>query len=712
MVAANWKALVISYPSIVRQVGTISRLTGLDFESMETFQLWNGLLQLVSFTSEADDVVETVLRMYPDDPSEALTSLDHLKPVELIIAQIQLACPQSPQLKDKLASFGAQIFQLFVSKHSQNSEYLQSSFEKILPKIELGDNFYLTAKKIIQELISFTLLGEEMLKVAGLPVPESEDTPVLTLDWLDKCLRQFPRRLPYLLINHLTSQLEVRIQSENNSERLDVRGIFARFERISPIDPLGPTEVCVIAATRCLLDIYAQSRVNTTKDPLIGRISDCLDFNRPTSKSLQLYVLKRVKYTQKLNQEGLETICERSIKESWAAFFLQSFRSLRPAIPLNSECILIDGKDAYKEIGVYFDSFVDYKADTVEEMLAAMSNRNDRHLLAAYYCQVINRFYLSPVVVESRHKDYLEEVNKNREGFIGVFGETGFEFVNLLLTNFGSMSPLRYNSQDSREILCKKVSTLFAFSLLLSLKHEQSHLSRLFWDHPGTEVPLQSIPQTWKSLYLPGAIIEDNPRVILYTNFLNSLAEYGPTDGRLVYKCSQNCDYYFVFADCGQPNDLQNTKCPFCSTPMGASSSRSHFHKPHHIPISRAEAILRIRKIIEAHQMTVTPGLYNFNLSIAQHSTEGFNIHRNSTNIFNFLMNSAVLVLSELISPQNITSVLAPSLPFINFRQRNSGQNQPEFPGVDLIFRQHRLKCPHERSIGISILKTAGFCPN
>ena len=282
-------------------------------------------------------------------------------------------------------------------------------------------------------------------------------------------------------MNGLTRSFEALLMTDVNRDAMDVQAILSQFDSIRTDTPLTTSDVCAIVAVKCLMDIYSQWLVHPdTISPVITKLRPLLSNNRTTLPTLHLYTLKRLVFTQGFSQEQLEAFVS-GVKDPWAAAFVQDFKASRTVKPPNSECYFIPSKTAYHSLNDHFDSFYANKPSPMTALLTQLQTSKDRMTLAGYYCQLINRFYLTPNNPNSRHKDYLSEIGKSKDQFISVFGQTGLTFVTSLLTNFTPTGPLRYLPTDSQEAIRRKVSSLFAFALLLSLKNEPTYLSKLLW---------------------------------------------------------------------------------------------------------------------------------------------------------------------------------------------------------------------------------------
>ena len=177
--------------------------------------------------------------------------------------------------------------------------------------------------------------------------------------------------------------------------------------------------------------------------------------------------------------------------------------------------------------------------------------------LLEYYYELINHFYLHLRCKETFTKDYLNAINTNSKLAIEIFGKIVYDFISGFLINFDNNSPLNVHENTDADTMRKNMSQLNAFIIVFSQKLPKNHFNALLFKNHQS---IREIGTHWNDMYFPDMIMPENKEINVIQTVLAYIQKLGD---RIVYKCGEDCNYYFVFEDCGKPGKDSIIKCPY-----------------------------------------------------------------------------------------------------------------------------------------------------
>jgi hypothetical protein len=632
----------------------LADITKKPVRNLEILALWHKVMKLLAICPNPEEIFKELLDDLACPAQAILTSGQNFHELTATLYKLTNEMPDSQECAKSLVTLESMYYDTMVSKlDGVESEDAKVLFSTIFKRVEENDSFYLQTSKMINWLMTQIDAGA-IWKVYSLDKKIDDFMGAPSINWLNSELQKNPKRLPYLIIMWMKSDaFSKNVENElNNVPESGIMRAFYDFEKASVKEHLNFQDLLAIATVELAIEMYAKMPQNTPNLRLKSFISGMCSRSNSWCASLQVYTLKALKKHRGIPRWNKE-LFKRVLSDSWVDDYfkvdiLAEFAELAPVSDI----------EGYQKCTSLISESLGNPEKAAQELIQWLGQAPSVTALHSFYCAIVNEFIGYRFSNAHTAKQLSKEFVKNSAKLTQILGHVGYRFIMGVIDGFPETSPLFVPENPTANKHRAAISSMGCFAMLLSLKNSQLGFAGLLWNDSQF---VTEIATHLTKIYLPGMIMPNSEKISLMLS-----VDYS-TPTSIAWKCSQNCDYYYAFANCGQVNrQVVNGRpidiyCPLCRRQIGTRNHADHLQPIEgQISMTKDEARAQITYHLAKFKNSYDIGPYNFSILASQMNRFELNVPAACTNVLNFISNClfAGLVSCRILSPQQADKIL------------------------------------------------------
>ena len=536
--------------------------------NIEAFRPWNDVLYFLEACYNRPDrefvnLINWISQSKEDDIFLSFKSVNemikHLKSSEDFVKKIT-----KTEIARKFIKLQTQFYKNLTSL--DNEEF----FIEVLTAMDNEPNLWKSSSKVVDLLDNYTQFTEIVETFDGNleALAESQDAESPNLERLRNIMSKVSNNTALVLSNKAFVELEkvwyynYKAILDENFETFKTCLIhFQEYSKYRQQDKLGPNQaeaLVIIVWLKLYLYFYSIALERDDKDvEAMKDIDRALCGMGPGMETLNLYVLKNIKIRSNRSIKQLkQAYSERTVL--WIKNFMKEIPNLNVGdyiLPAPAHCV----KD-YKEIEELMIEVYNLDKRALQRLLTIMEEgkKNDAKLLCIYSWFV--NYYAQNLQETFRpNKDFEKLLKDHRDQIQASLGQPGTQLIFMMLDNFNPDSFFRLSTKLNKEDVNQKMIVLSILITFLAQQFTDSAISSIIFEKGEFKENLVEL----LNRRCPFGQIHVDPVVTMMKNVLANLNQSAP----YIYRCSEECDYYFSFEDCGYTNSV--SKCLFCGKQVG-----------------------------------------------------------------------------------------------------------------------------------------------
>jgi hypothetical protein len=612
-----------------RVLGVIQQATNTRLAGFSQLSFWLDFLGLTYKFSDPAQALDDVIRPIGWDFSQIF---DGLQFGEQLFLQIQATVDGMPnssrRLPELVCDFEVVYYQHYLNVHS-DTNLLIAAFGQAFARLDSQPILYLHANPLVDVFkrlsglqAAFKTRWEQETKT---PSPQQ----IQLLEWLSTRLDNWPERLPFLLINKLAAVHEWGGsfgQILNLTPQLTDRIVDA-FLSLEEKASWTLERVLIIAAVRLVASQYATEILKSGIDVEFVQFRKRLaQPNVPRLNSLHIFVIKSLGVGVNL---GSVIINDPTI---------QKYLVHEKAQVQNAECIPTDDP-------VYLEFSRKLEENTpisrrLDDMLTMLTKNSSALAYWSFYLVFINKTQLSFQWTRNMGAELIKSLTQSEQKSQKILGGLGHALMLTLGSNFTPGSRFEVLPESPEARIRQNINILAAFAFWLAQRFANNYLTSALY---GSDVDWKSLFERVNSTYLPGAILPGN-------NTLGYMMVIRRGSNNIIYRCNQDCLFYYEFQNCQQANSQVGfvPRCMICDRPLGAITNHGELYKGQ-IRLDRAAAMKEINEHMEKFLIdNFKPGLCDLPFVVTQGNNYNLNVDERTTAFLHFVSTSLVAGLHAL----------------------------------------------------------------